>query len=280
MRGRAQVGGGLSAALVVLLALLAPSIASASSSGAIARSQVSADWALASLAGIATRTNDCEEPPAGGPAPPEEPGGGPGGPDELAEPIQPETAPWECGWIAYATVGPGTAQADCSSPGRRWGSIGNGVQLVWSSEELTEAGSVDFDLGNVGLTYGANAPLLCLAAVKAVFEEVMCEGEEPSCPPYVVEHRVDQLDSAILEPETPASSPSQAPILPAYAPNQTNQLERLRKCRIVKQKRRGGNPSRRGAHVSRARVAPPKASQSKLCLSPYVPARQLRRNRT
>jgi len=283
MRGRARVGGGVTAALVVLFVLPAPGIASASSSGTITRAQVSADRTQANVAGTATRANSCEERPEESPELPEEPEGELLPPGWQSPPIQPESPPWECGWIAYATVGPGSSPADCDSPSRSLSSIGSGVQLIWSSEELTGPGSRGFDLEGLQLEYGSAAPLLCLAAVESVFdEEIECEeGGEP-CPPYAVRHRTYQLDSALLEPPTPVSKSEEAPtsgsLQVVTPPTSTVGPMRSRQCRTVKQKYGAANSSPAKGPLGRASVVSPRATQSKLCLSPRVPARQALRS--
>ena len=186
-------------ACVVTLALFSPSGAAASSSGEITRAEVSADWATASFAGSAASSTSCNPR---GPKPPEGEWGFDWGP-----PILPDSPPWECGWIPFATIGPGTSLVDCSAEGRRWNSIGEGVQLVWSGAERVGGGSASFDLDGVALTYGSQTPLLCLAAVEAV-EGVVCQAE--GCPEYAILHTLHVLDSAVLEmvtPELPGPTP-------------------------------------------------------------------------
>jgi hypothetical protein len=76
-------------------------------------------------------------------------------------------------------------------------------------------------LQGIALTYGAAAPLLCLAAVETVVETVDCpEDGVIDCPQYGYLHRTFQLDAEALQPEatfigqpvlfdpsTPASTP-------------------------------------------------------------------------
>jgi hypothetical protein len=252
---------GLVAAALMLFALqAAPSLASGpSSSGEISRAQVSPDWTMASIAGVASRTNECVEPPEE-PEPPEGPE--PGESSGPTPPIEPESPPQMCGWIPYATVGPGTSQADCSSAGRRLDSLGQGVQLVWEGKEIGGPGSAGYDLQDVQLENGPNGPLLCLSAVEAVVESLMCEVEEEggTCP-YVVEHAYYQLDSALLEPATPSVSPAttsalSSPVQPFAYPG------RVHYCRTVNPRSKGKGPSTRaksGRHAS-------KRKPFKLCL--------------
>lgn len=198
---------------LTLLWALTPAVANGSSGGEITRTEVNPAWTAASLAGVAIRATGC--PP--NPAPPKPPP-----PDEEVlfskeglqsppPPIQPESEPWECGWIAYATLGPGQLPSDCSSPSRRFGSLGEEVQLVWKSTELKGTGAATFDLGEVVLQHGPTAPLLCLAAVEAVPEGIGCAPERV-CPPYGIVHAYYQLDSAVLEViPPPAATPRPCP---------------------------------------------------------------------
>jgi hypothetical protein len=169
-----------------------------------------------------------------------------------------------CGWIPYATVGPGTSQADCSSAGRRLDSLGQGVQLVWEGKEIGGPGSAGYDLQDVQLENGPNSPLLCLSAVEAVAESIMCAAEElpggATCPPYVVEHVYYQLDSALLEPpsvEGPTTAPALSPPVQPFAfPG------RVRYCRTVnpRPKRKGSSTrAKSGRHAA-------KRKPFKLCL--------------
>jgi len=175
-------------AVSTALALVIPATAAASVTGDITRTEVDQGWTTAALAGLAVEELDCEEGPEG----PVSPEGG--------TPVQPKTPPSECGWIAYATVGPGTSISDCSSSTRRLNSIGTGVQVLWEGEEVRGAGLAQFDLSNVDLDYGAAAPLLCLSVVEAVRVQVECQEGEEACPPYAVVHRYRHLDAALLEP--------------------------------------------------------------------------------
>lgn len=254
-----RVGASLVIAALMLFALqTAPTLASGtSSSGEITRAQVSPDWTAASIAGVASRINECVEPPEE-PEPPEGPE--PGEPSGPTPPIEPESPPRMCGWIPYATVGPGSSPADCSSPGRRLDSLGQNVQLVWEGKEIGDPGSAGYDLQGVQLENGSSSPLLCLSAVEAVAESIMCAElqEGATCPPYVVEHVYYQLDSALLEPPMPSvdgpalSPPAQPFVLPG----------RVRYCRTVNPRHKGKGSSTRaksGRHVS-------KRKPFKLCL--------------
>jgi hypothetical protein len=178
-----------------------PAYAAAESIGEISRAQPSDNWSTVSVAGTASRLNGCIEPPEG-PKPKEPPEGEESeeGAVDPRPPKQPSGPPWKCGWIAFATVGPGSSISDCASASRRWDALGQGVQLIWTSGELGGSGSVAFDLGAVALQYGPAAPLMCLSAVESVPEGPMCkEGKFGPCPPYAIVHVQYQLAAALLE---------------------------------------------------------------------------------
>src|SRR6476469_6527215 len=171
------------------LALGAPAGASASSSGEITRALVSPDWTTASIGGEATRSNGCIRPPKGEKPDKEEKEKDPQTPP-------PDTPPGLCGWIPFATVGPGASQFDCSA--RRLGSLDENVQLSWVGSELTGIGAATFDLTDFSLQHGSAAPLLCLSAVETVPEGKVCVPEI-DCSGYRYVHLTYQLDSALLE---------------------------------------------------------------------------------
>ena len=197
------------ACAAVALAVCVPAGAAASSSGEITRALVSPDWTTASIAGKAVRSNGClvapEQPPSKGSEK-----------EKPEPPPPPESPPGVCGWIPFATVGPGSSQADCS--GRGWESLGEGVQLAWVGPELQEPGSATFDLTSVSAQNGAAAPLLCLSAVETDYESKMCIPEI-DCSGYRYVHRTYQLDSALLEVVTAmASEQSQLSTAPGLGP--------------------------------------------------------------
>lgn len=229
-----------------------PARATAAVGGDITRAEVDPNWASGSFAGTVGKSETCQETPKEPESPerPEEPESPeePGLPRQSGSPpIQPDTPPWDCGWTAYATVGPGTSIDDCSSAERRWGSIGAGVQVIWEGEEVTGPGSVSFGLPGLALEYGAAAPLLCLSAVESVREGVMCPEEEESCPPFAVVHASRQLDAALLQP--PAAEAAVSPAGPI-----SSQPAAPRPCRRQAKVRRHRH-GRRIAISSGVRVA-------------------------
>lgn len=215
------------ACLIVALALWAPCVAAGSFSGEITRAQVTADWANASLAGFAEGSVHCAHGKGGvgGKEPPEGPGLFPWGP-----PVLPDSPPWACGWIPLATLGPGASQADCSASNRRWGSIGDGVQLVWSGYERG-GGLAPFDLGDVALTHGNQAPLLCLSVIAAE-EGFVCQAV--GCPEYVIGHATHLLDSALLEVASTPVAQEQAQSSPPLSGEQPCGKPRKRQKRAKK----------------------------------------------
>jgi hypothetical protein len=163
-----------------------PAAASGHSNGEISWAGVDAQWTFASIAGAAERTHGCSVPVPGKPDP-----------WEPEPPLPPSSPPWTCGWIPYVTSGPGSSVEDCSALDRRLGSLGEGIQLIWAGPELMSVGTAEFDLENVPLEGGADAPLLCLSAVEAVLARRVCIPEI-KCPPVIV-HEVTVLDAALLE---------------------------------------------------------------------------------
>jgi hypothetical protein len=259
-----RIGGSLMAAVLVLLALeTAPSLAFGSpSNGEITRAQVSLDWTVASIAGSANTTvqaSECLEPPDP-PEEPEEEGRGPW--EEL---FWPET----CSWIPYATAGPGTSQADCSSPGRRRNSLGEDVQLVWSGDEMENPGSISFDLSGIALAHGSSAPLLCLSAVEAVLENTAeCPQDGSYCPPnYSVVDYYQQLDSALLEPVAPPAESVVGPILPPGSQPVAIPTGKARHCRTVNPRRRAKGSHSNPKSNRHAAALAAKHKPLKLCLS-------------
>jgi hypothetical protein len=255
-------GGWIVVATFALLSLqAAPGLALASSGGEITRAQVTPGWTLAGIAGIASTTlqaEACTEPPEPPEPPREEPVEGEeweGAPPE--EFFRPET----CSWIPYATVGPGASQADCSSPGRRRDSLGEGVQLVWAGDEMENPGSISFDLSGVLLNYGSSSPLLCLSATEAVLE-AMYTGECPfgsrdNCfSGYSVVETYQQLDSALLEPvASPTEKPASGPAQETVGPSLLVPHVKARHCRTATPRRKGKASRAKGGH-----------KPSKLCL--------------
>jgi len=229
--------------VLLWVSLLAPAAASGTSSGEITRAEVSPDWTTASISGTAVRSNYC--PPLPPPPPP-----GPEGPEKPGEklPVPPSSPPWRCGWIPFATVGPGSTQADCT------GLAGEGVQLVWVGSEIKGPGSEGFDLPVTALQHGSAAPLLCLYAVETVYERRVCIPEI-DCSGYGAVHHTHRLDSALLEVVPPPLAPSIAPPPP---PEPVCSISKPVPKRFKKKGRIGLGPSvrvtRKGRPVKRCKT--------------------------
>jgi len=245
------------ASSVLFLVALAPASVAGSSAGEITRAEVDSDWTSARIAGIAVRTSGCEEPPEE-PEPPEEseepePPEGWEPPDwgPEPEPTRLESEPWDCGWIPFATIGPGAAASDCTKPDRRWGSIGGGSQIVWIGPELHDAGSAAFDVS--GIAASPSSPLLCLSAVETVYESRICPAIF-DCEGWDAFHRDQLIDHAGFEATERQGLPLFTPPIaePAAAP-------RCRKLR--RQHRRHGGRAGAVALGHRKAVGLPRAKQ-------------------
>lgn len=111
-----------------------------------------------------------------------------------------------CGWLPFATVGPGQEESDCLAQGRRDpGSLGQEVALVWSASERRDLGQEDFDVTGVPLGQGQ---LVCLSAIEvAPSRDFVCAfyvGFE--CPPYVMARFPVTFASASIETDSNALS--------------------------------------------------------------------------
>jgi len=133
-----------------------------------------------------------------------------------SEPGSPPPPP--CEWTPYATVGPGTPAADCSSPGREWPDLSNGVSLAWfgGARSGSGAATAGFDVPDLALS-GEPGQLLCLSLLEVAFtgKTIPCAPPgEPIPPgwhcPYVYEYVQHQLASAFLMPVLEGSSPAEA----------------------------------------------------------------------
>lgn len=194
MRGWESCTSLVTVTILAFVGMVFPAGAAATVEGQITGAVADPAWSFGSFAGEVDQASGCVEAPEA-----------PGSSDP------PQAA---CGWTPFATVGPGSSPGDCSSPGRRWKSIGPGVQLVWLGDEGDGSGSQAFDLTGVALNYGAAAPLLCLSAVEPVLESVECQEGETTCPPYKIVNRYRQLDAATISAEeAPAEDPSSAPLV-------------------------------------------------------------------
>ncbi|HET7444908.1 MAG TPA: hypothetical protein VFJ57_09645 [Solirubrobacterales bacterium] len=228
MSGYARLAA-LMAGAAAIAAILAPS--ASASSGEITRALANSSRTEASVAGSITWTG-CEHPAPVGPLepfPPIKPKPG--------EPI-PSKEVWPnlpCNWTPFVTLGPGTADADCSAPGRQDpDSLGEGVTLVWLGFTRSGAGADQFDVGGIPLGGGANQ-LLCLSAVELGAQKtwIVCPAVVGfECPPaqYRSVEFAHALAGSLLSP-LPAAIGSGAALFsgPEPPPEPPRQRRRCKK---------------------------------------------------
>jgi hypothetical protein len=216
-------------AVFVSVAAVATALApvARASSGEIARVLSSPDGASAEVAGSVTWSG-CTHSVLWPPQPkPGWPGEGIILPPFKEGPWFPpivEYPPPYCGWVPFATVGPGSDAADCSEEGRRFpGALGEGISLIWGGSERRDLGEEEFDVPDVPL--GESDRLVCLTVVEIAPVPVACymvlgEGVPP-CKPFAMARFSLSLDSAQIEsssPEPPAGdhqSPERPPLTPS-----------------------------------------------------------------
>lgn len=138
--------------LCVLVAVLAqtpmaPPAHASALTGEITRAEANDSWTLASIAGSAA-WGECIRPPGW-------------------------SSSTVCSWRPYVTVGPGSELADCASPERRWGQLGESVTLAWYGKSVTSDGSAEFDVTDVPIS-GEADQLACLSLVEDVWEPYPC----------------------------------------------------------------------------------------------------------
>lgn len=193
----AQVRKSVSLGLTLAIAGIAlPAGTAVASSGVVTRAEASADWTQGQITGWAEWTG-CEHWVSYG-----------GFPGEGYSP------PPYCGWIPYATVGPGSEAAECASNDRRLSSLGEDVTLAWSGEERTRyypdySETVEFDVSEVPLDGGAEQ-LVCLSLIEIAPTYVICIQIFPSpCPPYRMASFRHNLDSATMLVSSQTEPPSE-----------------------------------------------------------------------
>lgn len=183
--------------LVATLTLAITLIAAPSavgSSGEISRAVANSTWTKGSVAGSVDWTG-CEHSVPLPSKPPVKPG-----PGDLEEPWQEELAPPPyCGWIPFATVGPGSDPAQCNTTDRRWpDGLGEGVTLAWVGLERRDVGTTEFDVSAIPLD-GGSEQLVCLSVIEIAPEGVACaQVVGVYCPPYVMARFPRTLASASL----------------------------------------------------------------------------------
>jgi|GEM_PF-4587791 len=237
MGRRVNISVGLAAAVV--FCLWAPTSSFASASGEISHA-VGEEGAVSSAGGVEWEGCDHKIPPIPPrpptpPYPPENPWEV--GPYVIVSPPQPY-----CGWIPFATIGPGSSEADCSSADRAQpDELGEDVRLLWLGEEQRALGSQAFDVSEIAATEGTDG-LVCLSLIEIAPVAVACPmivGID--CPPFIMAEFSHGLDAALVEWRHPGSdeegtdgpgsppasggtppSPSSSPGPPASGPPSTS----------------------------------------------------------
>jgi hypothetical protein len=195
------------AALVVTLIVPANALGS---SGEITRAAATADWTEASIAG-SVAWSGCADAVAPWPRSSSGPRA------EVASP------PPHCGWIPYATIGPGVSESECASADRDWPDLGEDVAVVWWDGELSGEGTAEFDFANLSLD-GVPGKLLCVGVIEraGTGEKISCAPGEPIPPgrhcPHAIFSRSIVFGSALLTPRTPEPEEPASPEEPSTPP--------------------------------------------------------------
>jgi hypothetical protein len=132
-----------------------------------------------------------------------------------------------CGWIPFATVGPGDGPEDCSKPGRYLpDDLGAGVVLVWLGDEHRGRDADGFDVAGVALN-GFAEPLLCISVVLIQYEPRLCvRHKSTGAITCVVEGGMIEGSEtlfatvALAEPEEPEESEPEGPEPEGPAPEE------------------------------------------------------------
>lgn len=202
MGRRADISVGLVAAVV--LCLWAPASSFGSASGEIFHA-VGEEGAVSSGGGVEWEGCDHRVPPT--PPRPPTPPYPPGYPWEVGPYVVVSPSPPYCGWIPFATIGPGSSEADCSSADRaRPDELGEDVRLVWLGEEQRALGSQEFDASALSASEETDR-LVCLSLIEIAPVAVVCPmivGID--CPPFVMAEFSHELDAALVEWRHPASN--------------------------------------------------------------------------
>lgn len=181
---------------LVVLAGVSSAGASAAWSGDITRAAANENRVSASIAGMIEWTG-CEHWVTRGPRE-----------DSYESP--------HCGWLAYATLGPGSESSDCETHDRDLAHLGGEVTLIWQGEEEVRyerdfLGFATFDKTSVPLS-GSNR-LVCLSIIEAAPEYALtfCPAQIGfPCPWFETlkfQHEVASALLATLDFEDPESEP-------------------------------------------------------------------------
>lgn len=253
---------------VVALATALPAGTAAASSGEITRAEATAGWTQASIAGTVEWTG-CEHWVEWEPNQWELEF--PGDYHELLESLEPprfaeygEFFPFQyCGWLPYATVGPGSEPSDCESDDRDLFGLGAEVDLVWEGEPSTSWQQIFFETASFDETEGPlsnpNNRLACLSIIEVAPkpEAVVCVEEVGViCPPFVIAKFRHEVASALLTCVGPESGGPPSSVPPQSGEKNQGSCAAGRDC---------GSPKGMGC-LHRHRPLPSQARISKLTL--------------
>ncbi len=218
-----------------VVVLVAPTAEGAfGSSGEFTRAELSPDGLYVGAVGTIAWDKPCEE-----------------GFSDL--PDDPEARPsWTCSvWTPYATFGP--SSSGCGSPER---------EVLWKGGAIYGVGSVSFDVSDVPLSDPTSPLLLCLS-VREEYTEYDCGwlGSGWDCH-GLIDMRVHQLASALLETPPLAPIPPEVASLPSWSgpssqegAGSTPPVGQKRRCRRTRHRRYAAGPVglKRGKPASRKR---------------------------
>jgi hypothetical protein len=126
----------MAGALSTLTAALLVPAAAHGASGQITRAIANADWTVGDIAATVSWSGCVER-----------------------------AKPADCGWIPYATIGPGASQSDCDSHAHDWPDLGEGVALAFGGGGFNGPGTFSHESPMVSLR-GRPEELLCLFAIE------------------------------------------------------------------------------------------------------------------
>jgi hypothetical protein len=172
--------------------------------GSITRAVLSPNEELASIAGSSYWTG-CEVPPGEDPWPES---------DEELPP--PGSTVWDtrlCRFRPFVSIGPGTSEADCWLPARRYpNALGAGVLLAWAGTESWKPETQAFDLTSASLA--AEGRLVCLGAQEEGAAKCHIGELDVVCMLSVPEFIVLASETLEVTPEQPSPpTQEQSPLL-------------------------------------------------------------------
>jgi hypothetical protein len=170
---------------VAFLGVIFPAGTAVASSGEIIQAEASPDWTTAHLAGWASWAG-CGVPDPSGP------------PELFSEgPLTGPQTHAPCYWRPFVTIGPGSVEEDCEENERLPWANDEAVNVAWTGEEVSAAGTQSFDLPEVPLGE-ASDQLACLGFVETVYN-TCAPTIGYACATWFSATHVGVLDSAALE---------------------------------------------------------------------------------